>query len=90
MDNVTLPPPARATGPFLSHFKQETGTEARLVADRLKQLLPDLTTFIDSDDLYDLRSLLEDVKHSGVLVLLQSSGVLTRPWCLLVRVARRI
>ena len=53
------------------------------MADRLRGLLPDLNTFIDSDDLYDLRSLLEDVKQSGVLVLLQSSGVLTRPWCLL-------
>ena len=53
------------------------------MADRLSLLLPELTTFIDSDDLYDLRSLLEDVKQSGVLVLLQSSGVLTRPWCLL-------
>ena len=53
------------------------------MADRLSLLLPELTTFIDSDDLYDLRSLLEDVKQSGVLVLLQSSVVLTRPWCLL-------
>ena len=59
------------------------------MADRLSLLLPELKTFIDSDDLYDLRSLLEDVKQSGVLVLLQSSGVLTRPWCLLESELRR-
>ena len=32
---------------------------------------------------FDLRALLGDVKDSEVFVLLQSAGVLTRPWCLL-------
>ena len=67
---------------FVSHFKWEAATDARYVKEKLQEKLQQ-PIFIDSDDLYDLRSLLEDVKQSGVLVLLQSSGVLTRPWCLL-------
>ena len=39
--------------------------------------------FLDSDDLYDLRRLLEHVKDSDVLLLLQSRHINTRPWCLL-------
>ena len=70
-------------GGFLSHFKQECGTEARLVYDRLGQLHPDLNLFLDSDDLFDLRALLEDVKQSDCFILFQSAGVLTRPWCLM-------
>ena len=37
----------------------------------------------DSDNLFDLRSLLGHVKNSDVLVLFQSKEVLQRPWCLL-------
>ena len=36
-----------------------------------------------ADDLNDLRLLLEHVKDTAVLVLLQSKGVLTRPWVIL-------
>ena len=39
--------------------------------------------FLDSDDLTDLRSLLEHVKATEALILLQSNKVLTRPWVLL-------
>ena len=39
--------------------------------------------FLDSDDLKDLRELLVAVRESDCLLLFQSSGVLTRPWCLL-------
>ena len=35
------------------------------------------------DDLYDLRGLLEYVKSSNVLVLLQSKSVLMRPWVIM-------
>ena len=63
----------------MSHYKVECGTEARLVQQNLEQILPsdhnDL--FLDSDDLNDLRLLLEHVKDTEVLVLLQSKGVLT-------------
>ena len=49
----------------------------------LQALVPDSSIFLDSDDLFDLRALLGDVADSEVLVLLQSTGILTRPWCLL-------
>ena len=39
--------------------------------------------FLDSDNLQMLTDLLEHVKESDVLVLLQTKGLLTRPWCLL-------
>ena len=75
---------------FLSHFKYECGTEARLVQLQLKPILqraPISTAssdiFLDSDDLSDLRNLLNHVKETQVLVLLQSKGVLTRPWVIL-------
>ena len=72
---------------FLSHFKHECGTEARLVQVQLKPILQrdplaagTSDVFLDSDDLSDLRNLLNHVKQSEVLVILQSKGVLTRPW----------
>ena len=70
---------------FISHFKKETGTEARLVQMRLQDLLPagSKEVFLDSDHLNDLRMILEHVKSSDVLVLLQSTNVLTRPWVIL-------
>ena len=75
---------------FLSHFKHECGTEARLVQLQLKPILqraPISTAtseiFLDSDDLSDLRNLLNHVKETQVLVLLQSKSVLTRPWVIL-------
>ena len=39
--------------------------------------------FLDSDDLMDLRDLLEHVETSDVLLLFQTKSVLQRPWCLL-------
>ena len=75
---------------FLSHFKMECGTEARLVQLQLKPILqraPVSTAtsdiFLDSDDLSDLRNLLQHVRETQVLVLLQSKSVLTRPWVIL-------
>ena len=51
---------------FISHFKNETGTEARLVQMRLQDLLPagSKEVFLDSDHLNDLRRILEHVKSS--------------------------
>ena len=45
--------------------------------------MPDSEIFLDSDDLMDLRDLLEHVKTSDVLLLFQTKSVLQRPWCLL-------
>jgi hypothetical protein len=67
---------------FLSHYKNETGTEARLVQNLLKGLV-DGEVFLDSDNLQDLRLLLEQVQDSDVLILFQSKEVLTRPWVIL-------
>ena len=38
--------------------------------------------FLDSDDLRDLRELRQNVRDSSVLVLIQSTNVLKRPFCL--------
>ena len=77
----------KAFAGFLSHFKLECGTEARLVQQNLKPILErepvegaSNEVFLDSDDLSDLRNLLVHVRQSKALVLLQSKGVLTRPW----------
>ena len=50
--------------------------------DRLSGLLG-APVFLDSDDLTDLRELLRIVARSDVFLLLQTSNVLTRAWCLL-------
>ena len=71
---------------FLSHFKREAGTEARLVQMQLKGILgsdDNKEVFLDSDNLHDLRLLLDHVKDTEVLVLLQTTSVLTRPWVIL-------
>ena len=76
---------------FLSHYKLECGTEARLVQLQLKPIVQanpivaggSTDIFLDSDDLSDLRLLLSHVKETQVLVLLQSKGVLTRPWVII-------
>ena len=39
--------------------------------------------FLDSDNLHDLTDLLNHVKDSGALVVLQSAELISRPWCLL-------
>ena len=87
---VTPVLPAKAFAGFLSHYKLECGTEARLVQQNLRPIIEKNPTecssteiFLDSDDLSDLRNLLQHVKDSQSLVLLQSKGVLTRPWVIL-------
>ena len=67
---------------FLSHYKAETATEARLCQLELKNMLH-RDIFLDSDDLQDLKDLKENVRNSEVLLLFQSQGVLARPWCLI-------
>jgi len=72
---------------FISHYKQEAGTEAALMRHALKEAFGevDLETpvFVDSEDLTDLEKLLRHVRNSHVLVVLLTPGLLTRPWCVL-------
>jgi hypothetical protein len=77
---------------FLSHFKAEAGTEATLMEEALgKMIIEDNThpaahlespMFLDSSNLIDLRGLRDKVICSHNLVLLLTSQVLFRPWCL--------
>jgi hypothetical protein len=71
---------------FLSHHKASCAMEARFLKDRLQGLIQK-ECFLDSDDPRDLRELLDSVRDSDVLVIVQSAEVLTRPWCLLEMVA---
>ena len=80
----------KAFAGFLSHFKLECGTEARLVQVQLRPIIEknpiegsSNEVFLDSDDLSDLRNLLQHVVQTKVLVLLQSKSVLTRPWVII-------
>lgn len=67
---------------FLSHMKNEAAAEARLLKLELENLFLK-NMFLDSDDLKDLDRLVEHVKESSCLLLLQTKSVLTRPYCLL-------
>jgi len=78
---------------FWSHYKTEAGITARLLHEKIEircrarqdenpSLLSSVKTFIDSDDLKDLRLLLEHVKKSRFLVAILTKKYLTRPWCL--------
>jgi hypothetical protein len=69
---------------FLSHYKTECAMEARFLNDALGRALGgEDKLFLDSDNLKDLRKLLDEVRDSDCLLLIQSSGLLSRPWCLL-------
>eukprot|EP00964_Phaeocystis_antarctica_P005526 scaffold3021_cov73-Phaeocystis_antarctica.AAC.1 len=68
---------------FLSHFKEEAGSDARYLSDLIKRMTG-CAAYLDSNDLVDLRTLFnEGVHRSDVLVILATKGVLTRPWCLM-------
>merc|ERR1712138_326131 len=56
--------------------------EARFLKGALEEQLGK-RGFLDSDDLRDLGDLLDHVRDSEAVVLVQSQSVLTRPWCLL-------
>ena len=68
---------------FLSHHKHACAMEARFIKEELERMAPGSKFFLDSDDLKDMRALLEFVRDSACLVLVQSEHVLQRPWCLL-------
>ena len=67
---------------FVSHHKREAAMEARFLKEKLEGAL-DAECFLDSDALSDLRNLLDHVRESDVLLLVQTAEVLLRPWCIL-------
>lgn len=84
---------------FISHYKFEAGTEAALLKTELEYRIHkdpahpggsfQSPVFVDSDDLSDLKKLLEHACGSHALVVLLTPGILTRPWCLVELVAAR-
>lgn len=77
---------------FLSHYKLEAGTEAALLRTEIEQAITedaaspgqffDDPVFLDSDNLRNLGDLQGQVRDSHNFVLLLTTGVLSRPWCL--------
>ena len=68
---------------FLSHYKMEAASDARLLHDMLAKMLR-YPVFLDSANLTDLRQLITNgVADSDVMLVLGTKGVFTRPWCLL-------
>ena len=74
---------------FLSHMKVEAGAQARLLKNEGERYLMNhegsfkgSRLFLDSDNLSDLRKLMDDVKKMKVMIVLLSKSYLTRPWCL--------
>lgn len=79
----TVPTSGPTFGCFLSYFREESGSEARLMQLELERRLG-RPVYLDATDAEDLSTILsEGVGRSAGLVLLQSAHVLHRPWCLL-------
>lgn len=75
---------------FISYYRKEAGAAARLLHLALGQHLGRVG-FLDSSDLVDISALLEHVRRSECVILLQTANVMTRPWCLAeVYLARRL
>jgi hypothetical protein len=68
---------------FLSHHKRDSAMEARWVKQNIEPLLDGAEVFLDSDNLQDLTKLLNHVIDSEVLVLMQTSEIIARPWMIL-------
>ena len=68
---------------FLSHYKMEAASDARLLHDMMSRILR-YPVFLDSANLTDLRQLITNgVADSDVMLVLGTKSVFTRPWCLL-------
>ena len=67
---------------FLTCYRPECETEARLCQSELERRL-EAPTFLSSSDDVDLHETLERVRKSDVLLFFQTASVLTRPHCLL-------
>ena len=68
---------------FLSHYKDESGPEARILKSRLLEFRVDAgEIFLDSDNLSDLSELKQHVQNSDAIVILFTECIFERPWCL--------
>ena len=76
-----VPAAANRFACFLSHFKAESGSDARYLRDLLQRMLGPV--FLDSSDLTDLRALFTDGVHRSDVLVLLATELLTRPWCIL-------
>jgi hypothetical protein len=85
---------------FVSHYKVEAGTEATLMRSELETLIHKDSqnsardfkspVFVDTEDLVDLKRLMNHVQGSFAFILLLTPKILSRPWCLLeIVIARR-
>eukprot|EP00929_Paragymnodinium_shiwhaense_P102141 TRINITY_DN65327_c0_g1_i1.p1 TRINITY_DN65327_c0_g1~~TRINITY_DN65327_c0_g1_i1.p1 ORF type:complete len:1298 (-),score=269.62 TRINITY_DN65327_c0_g1_i1:94-3987(-) len=69
---------------FLSHYKKECALEARFLQGQLESVFGfGAQVFVDTEELQDMRLLLSHVRESDCILVLLSSEVLTRPWCIL-------
>ena len=69
---------------FISHCKDEAGSDARYLRDLLERMLGGTPCFLDSANLADLRNLLsEGLRRADVVLLLGTTSVFTRPWVLI-------
>ena len=70
---------------FLSHYKMQAAAEARILKLELVRALrcKEENVFLDSDNLSDLRELLDHVRQSDCFVIMYTKEVMSRPWCLL-------
>merc|ERR1719161_406826 len=69
---------------FLSHHQRDSAMESRYLKEQLEGMLGNgVEIFLDFDNLQDLHELLRHVRNSDVFVILLTSEVLLRPWCIL-------
>jgi len=66
---------------FLSHQKSTSGSLARLLKIQLLKRSSRFTTFMDTDNLRDLRELFGCVRDTHTFVFLASPGIERRKWC---------
>ena len=71
--------PGKSTCCFLSHFKQEAASDARYLKDALESMVG-APVWLDSDNIIDLSNILTNVSESEVLLFLQTTNILSRPW----------
>ena len=57
--------------------------EARYIKEELERMLGGVEIFLDFDNLQDTRVLAQHVRESDVFVVLLTSDVMMRPWCIL-------